>query len=123
MSQLILFRKGSTAPKLSAAKITAAFDTIKNVNKVRVHRDELVTFMLNGGFKKLPQVKQSEVDSENLDLSKGWVIPKSCLGRPDKVTGEVLATPEKRESVRLWVKQQLSAYGIEEDSFSIIWVP
>jgi hypothetical protein len=115
MASLLIFRRSADAPKLKVADIKAAMNLIHK--RARVQRDELAEFMLNGGFKKLPIVKQSEVDSDDWHRpnDKGWKIPESCLGRK----GE--ATLTQRESVRLWIKQQLTEYGVDPDSFSVVW--
>lgn len=118
MSRLMVFRKSAVkAPKLSATKVAAAIAEIGS--KVRVERDEFVTFMLGGGFAKLEVVSQSAIDSDMQRpkiMGKGWEVPADSLGRVG------VATPSSRESIRLWAKQQLPAYGINPDAVAIILV-
>lgn len=116
MSRILVFRKGTNAPKkLKVAEIKAITDEV-NIT-ARVNRDPLIRFMFDGSFAKLPLVKQSEIDSDakrRTIKDKGWEVPSECLGR----IGE--ATPSAAESIRLWVKQRLGEFGVDSDSVSVL---
>lgn len=117
MSKLLIVRKSADkAPKLTKAQLAKTLEEV--AKKQRVSRDDLVTFLLDGSFNKLPVVKQAEIDraQANRTQLEGWEIPASNLGR----VGE--ATPSSRESVRLWIKQNLKEMGVNPDDLSVVLV-
>jgi len=116
MDLIVLFRrKTGKAPKKAPGTIKKILKKIAET--ARVKRDELVSFLLGGGFKALPVVPQSVIDSPTKrKVSDGFVIPVGSLGRKGK------ATPEQAESIRLWVKKNVVPHGIDPDTVSVVFV-
>ncbi len=116
MAKILIIRKGK-GPKLSATKVKNALDIIDG--RTRIQRTETVSFMLNGGFAKLPEVKQSEIDSDmqrrNI-IGKGWEIPEAEYGHKKEATVSV------KESIRAYLKTQLKDQGLDPEAFSVILV-
>ena len=119
MTRLIILRKAADkAPKLSVTKIT---EIKKEVDKnARVKRDALVSFLLDGSYNRLSIVKQSLIDDPERRaevIPMGWEIPQDSLGR---CKGE--PTASTRESVRLWIRQNLASYGIDASDVAVMLV-
>lgn len=116
MDRIMIFRRmpGKT-PRKGAKGI---IDALKRINHTaRVKRDEVVHFFLSGEFGKLPITPQSVIDSPiRREAAIGFEVPEGCLGRKG------IATPEQAESVRLWIKKNLSPEGINPDTVSVVFV-
>lgn len=116
MATIMIYRRTDCEPvKLTPAQVKKAAADIKKKG-ARVERPSLVKFLLGGLFSKLKVTPQSIIDSpvQRAAQGKGWEVPSDSLGRKGA------ATASQAESIRLWVKQNLTAYGIDPDSVSVV---
>jgi hypothetical protein len=102
---------------MTKAQLASALKDIHR--KVRVNRDTLTKFMLDGSFNKLPVYPQSTIDSPYKRWKegvKGYEISADDLGRVGEPSQSVA------NSIRLWVKQNLAEYGINPDAISVVYM-
>lgn len=115
MGTITIYRRQSVKVK-RMGKVQLATALIAIGKRARVNRDALVEFFLCGEFNRLPVTPQSVIDSPVArENAQGWVLPVDCLGRKGEATASVA------ESVRLWIKQNLAAYGVDPDSVSVVY--
>lgn len=88
---LVIFRKGNVGKAKSEAKIQEDLALWTKRKLIRVPRPETLAFVLGSGFRKLPVLTSSVLDSpcgpmDAFAEGKGWEIPANELGRTGQVS-------------------------------------